>query len=117
VVYVGFVGDFDITYGSNLWMQSLVDCWQGLRFIYFTFILTLSGHLFQVFFTAARFSSLFTSSIYIVLIGIYCSLSLIVVYSLYLTSDLFVIRASTRIFKQTVMACPTAKSNNTSTRK
>ncbi len=35
-----------------------------------------------------RFSSLFTSSIYIVLIGIYCSCLLIVVYSLYLMSDL-----------------------------
>ncbi len=43
VAYVGFVGDPDlwITYGSDLWMQSLVDCWQGLRFIYFIFILTL----------------------------------------------------------------------------
>ncbi len=83
VAYVGFVGDLDlwITYGSDLWMRSLVDCWQGLRFIYFTSFYFKAIVCSRFFFTAARFSSLFTSSYIIVLIGIYCCRLLIVVSS------------------------------------
>jgi len=66
VVYVGFVGDFEIfgslmdpIFGCNLWLIAgkVYDSY----FYIFYFILILRWSFVPVFFTAARFSSLFTS--------------------------------------------------------
>jgi len=78
----------DAIFGCNLWLIAGEVYDSYILYLYFYFKPVICS---RVFFTAAQFSSLFASYyliVHIVHIGIYCCHSLIVVYSLYLTSDL-----------------------------